>query len=92
MQTPNYQGGGPAYMVLRALFDLPLIIVIFRGSTNLMDWIVNSGSNLVGVGPDGEVGQRQRQRQRRDKERQRKRETDRVCERVCEWEILQGER
>ena len=49
------QGGGPAYMVLRALFQLPLIVVVFRGSTNLMDWIVNTGSNLVGVGPDGEV-------------------------------------
>jgi hypothetical protein len=50
--TPPSPGGpragaggssGPAFWVLRALFDLPLIVVVFRGSQNLIDWIVNSG-------------------------------------------------
>ena len=47
------QTAGPGFVVLRALFNVPLILVVFRGSTSLIDWMVNTGATVVGVGPEG---------------------------------------
>ena len=45
---------GPCFLVLRALFDLPLIIVVFRGSQSVVDWLVNGSSTVVGIGREGQ--------------------------------------
>mmetsp|Transcript_43927 Transcript_43927/g.138673 ORF Transcript_43927/g.138673 Transcript_43927/m.138673 type:complete len:458 (-) Transcript_43927:141-1514(-) len=45
---------GPGFAVLADKIGLNLIIVVFRGSATFMDWIVNLGSNLYGIGPDGQ--------------------------------------